>query len=232
MIRPRTIVAEYFGSITAEKNCACMPYGRQQLTRVFDRQFEMLWGDEINQIHRLVQITNLDKCASIAQRLSDYLAAIEIRNRIARITALLILTVTIHGGFVLFTLIAVAVNASGRKWAITKDLFRFKGRVARGVFLSVTLMTSAVAYSLLFLIDQASFAWPFYIPGVLVYVLAGLVQTFNIIRRFHDLGRPGTGFWLLFIPVYNLYITWLLLTRRGPEEDNEYGVNPLSKNKA
>src|SRR5438128_188550 len=32
-----------------------------------------------------------------------------------------------------------------------------------------------------------------------------------VVKRLHDLGRPGTHYWLLFVPFYNLYLACLIL---------------------
>jgi uncharacterized membrane protein YhaH (DUF805 family) len=43
------------------------------------------------------------------------------------------------------------------------------------------------------------------------------------VRRFHDLGRSGWYYLLFVIPVYNLYLAFLLWFVRGTEGQNAYG---------
>lgn len=42
------------------------------------------------------------------------------------------------------------------------------------------------------------------------------------VRRFHDLGRTGSDYWLLLIPFYNIYLGLVLLMKKGDESPNLY----------
>ncbi len=68
--------------------------------------------------------------------------------------------------------------------------------------------------------------------GMLVFVTTlvagGVVNTFLIIRRLHDLGKPGTHGWLLLVPMYSVYLQLILLFARGVEGQNQYGPDPLT----
>jgi len=46
------------------------------------------------------------------------------------------------------------------------------------------------------------------------------------IQRLHDIGRSGHHYWLLFIPIYNLYLNILLLFKKGTDGPSEYSYNP------
>jgi uncharacterized membrane protein YhaH (DUF805 family) len=68
----------------------------------------------------------------------------------------------------------------------------------------------------------------------LVYVLVLLSATMAAIAvlaigRLHDLGRPGRHYWLLFVPVYNVYVFLLLLFKRGTVGANAFGADPLAR---
>jgi uncharacterized membrane protein YhaH (DUF805 family) len=47
------------------------------------------------------------------------------------------------------------------------------------------------------------------------------------IQRFHDIDRSGSSYWLLYIPIYNIYLEIILLFKKGVNGSNEYGDNPL-----
>jgi uncharacterized membrane protein YhaH (DUF805 family) len=42
------------------------------------------------------------------------------------------------------------------------------------------------------------------------------------VRRFHDLDRPGSDYWLLLIPFYNIYLGFVLLFKGGTDGPNQY----------
>lgn len=89
----------------------------------------------------------------------------------------------------------------------------------------------------------------YYVVNALILVYAGLfteTETFayvaiiticvafiyynscvQIIKRLHDLGRPGTHLFMLLIPVYNVYLSLILLFISGDSGTNKYGENPL-----
>jgi len=59
---------------------------------------------------------------------------------------------------------------------------------------------------------------------VLLAVLAAAgLQT---VRRLHDINRPGWHYFLLFVPVYNLWLTFLLTFKGGDKSENSYGPEP------
>lgn len=90
------------------------------------------------------------------------------------------------------------------------------GAVLAPQFLRVeptSLLSSAVIGLLVFLIWLATF----------------VVSSAWITKRLHDIGRPGFHFWLLLIPLYNIYLQLVLLFRKGTEGANPYGPDPLYK---
>ena len=50
----------------------------------------------------------------------------------------------------------------------------------------------------------------------------GSTIALQAVKRFHDLDRPGTHFWLLLIPIYGIYIGLLLLFKKGTEGPNRF----------
>jgi uncharacterized membrane protein YhaH (DUF805 family) len=65
---------------------------------------------------------------------------------------------------------------------------------------------------------------------VLAFTVFGAVlAAFQVVKRLHDLGRPGWHYWLLmFVPIYDIYLAILLLFCKGTEGPNAYGVDPLA----
>lgn len=48
-----------------------------------------------------------------------------------------------------------------------------------------------------------------------------------IVRRFHDLGKNGWSYFLLFIPIVGFIFALLLIFKKGEAGENRYGVNPI-----
>jgi uncharacterized membrane protein YhaH (DUF805 family) len=57
--------------------------------------------------------------------------------------------------------------------------------------------------------------------AVLLYL-----SSIPIVKRLHDLDRPGKHFWLMLIPLYNVYIGLLLLFSEGTAGPNTYDAEP------
>jgi uncharacterized membrane protein YhaH (DUF805 family) len=66
------------------------------------------------------------------------------------------------------------------------------------------------------------------LAGFSVAIAGGVVSAFAIVKRFHDLDRPGRAYWLLLVPFYNIYLMFVLLFRRGTAGANRYGPDPLA----
>jgi len=64
--------------------------------------------------------------------------------------------------------------------------------------------------------------------GTLVGIVAAVLVAFQAVKRLHDLGRPGTHYWLFFIPFYNVYMGLVLLFQKGTTGTNVYGPDPVA----
>lgn len=113
-------------------------------------------------------------------------------------------------------------------------LFHARGRISRRQYL-----LSVLAIYLL------TFGW-FYVGGLMsanedaaikatgmllfatTLVTGGVVNAFLIIRRLHDLGKPGTHGWLLLVPMYSIYLQLVLLFAKGVSGNNQYGPDPAT----
>jgi uncharacterized membrane protein YhaH (DUF805 family) len=65
--------------------------------------------------------------------------------------------------------------------------------------------------------------------GVLIMLGSWIIDIFITIKRFHDLDRPGIHFLLLLIPLYNIYLAFVLLLKKGTEGPNRYGEDPIRR---
>ena len=63
----------------------------------------------------------------------------------------------------------------------------------------------------------------------LVGIGGTVLMAFPIVKRLHDIGRPGSHYWLLLVPIYSLYLGLVLLFQKGIEGANEYGSDPLTR---
>lgn len=114
---------------------------------------------------------------------------------------------------------------------MTLSFLTMAGRLSRFGYFKQTLLTSVLIYG-----AMAGFAW-FLMMGQATSIAAngllGLVGIASVyggaitVRRLHDLGRPGWHFWLQMVPLYNIYIAFLLFFKAGAPGPNEHGENPL-----
>lgn len=114
-------------------------------------------------------------------------------------------------------------------------LFSTKGRMNRWQFFASTVLTTLVFYLLykgwLWAPNHIN-AWnenaklfhsiDLPIRAGLLFIGATLIA-FQIVKRLHDLGRPGVHFWLLLVPFYNLWLLLLMLFKPGTLGANQYG---------
>jgi uncharacterized membrane protein YhaH (DUF805 family) len=65
-----------------------------------------------------------------------------------------------------------------------------------------------------------------------VLLVGNVLSALQIVRRLHDLDRPGTHYWFLLIPLYDLYLVLVLLFTKGTSGPNRYGADPLVRRRA
>jgi uncharacterized membrane protein YhaH (DUF805 family) len=112
-----------------------------------------------------------------------------------------------------------------------KELFSMQGRFSRQRYfltgLVVTLIMYALAFVLGFAIGMAGID-PAIATGVsyLISVIGIVVWSFLVVKRLHDLGKPGWHYWLMYIPLYNVYLGLVLLFTKGVTGPNQYGEDP------
>ena len=62
--------------------------------------------------------------------------------------------------------------------------------------------------------------------GIASVVLSVVINIFTALQRFHDFGKPGIRALLLFVPIYNLYLVYVLATTDSVKSENEFGPVP------
>ena len=110
-------------------------------------------------------------------------------------------------------------------------LFTMQGRITRKQYVLTSLAVSVVAFIVAFAIgfvsgmagmtEEASGS-----IGMIVSFAAAFVQAFLVVRRLHDISKPGWHYWLLLVPLYNIYLALVILFTPGTQGSNEYGPNP------
>ncbi len=109
------------------------------------------------------------------------------------------------------------------------ELFTVDGRANRSRFWLVQVLGTVIfaAHMLLFAGLAEAFGPILILPMLGVLWAGAWVGLAVTVKRFHDLDRPGWHFLLLGIPIYNLYLWFLLLCRGGTIGRNVYGPDPF-----
>jgi uncharacterized membrane protein YhaH (DUF805 family) len=112
-------------------------------------------------------------------------------------------------------------------------IFSLKGRMSRQQYVLGSLGISLVTYALAFAVgfaagmagvgEEGAGALGFIIGAAGAVAMACLV-----VRRLHDVGKPGWHYWLFFVPLYNIYLGLVLLFTKGATGANEYGPDPCA----
>ena len=98
------------------------------------------------------------------------------------------------------------------------------GRVGRLKFFLYSLGFGIPAVLIASLMERNLIFQLFWIPFV------GYVTVVEVKKRFNDLNRSGWYYLALsFVPLYQLYLVFILLFKRGTVGTNRYGPDPLLK---
>ncbi|MBT4913097.1 MAG: DUF805 domain-containing protein [Longimicrobiales bacterium] len=110
------------------------------------------------------------------------------------------------------------------------DLFTMEGRANRAWYFwhiildDLAILTAiAMCAGLVFVTGSPLFILPG-IGAVVAGLWAGIAIT---VKRLHDLDRPGWHWFLLAVPLYNIYLAIVLLFGRGSWGQNQFGADPL-----
>jgi uncharacterized membrane protein YhaH (DUF805 family) len=111
-------------------------------------------------------------------------------------------------------------------------LFSLRGRVNRLTYnvhlaLGLSALVGVVIICLANLIGVSHQLVPL---AMLVATMALLLTVWSqlaiVVKRLHDLGRPGEHCFLLFLPLYNLYLGIVLSCKPGTIGPNQFGADP------
>ena len=112
-----------------------------------------------------------------------------------------------------------------------------KGRLDRATYfwtlLAINILTDIVAYKLVVFLGMAMAptigAIIVGIIGAIIGVAGMVVSAFQVVKRLHDLDEPGIRYWLLLVPLYNIYLASKLFFKKGTDGPNQYGKDPLAR---
>jgi len=112
-----------------------------------------------------------------------------------------------------------------------KELFSMQGRFNRQKYLItgiiITLVMYALGFGIGFAIGMAGMdAAVATSVSYLVSFVGIVIWSFLVVKRLHDLGKPGWHYWLMYIPLYNVYLGLVLLFTKGTAGPNTYGEDP------
>ncbi|CAH2213611.1 DUF805 domain-containing protein [Tepidibacter aestuarii] len=106
------------------------------------------------------------------------------------------------------------------------NLFTFEGRINRAKYFGYSLLISFILMFLLHVTEYTENTFLVYIY-IISAIIASIINICLIIKRLHDIERAGTHYFLLIIPIYNIYLHLLLLLKKGTDGPNQYGEDPL-----
>ena len=112
--------------------------------------------------------------------------------------------------------------------------FNSRGRISRRQYLfsmlAIYVLSSAWFYlgGLLSANPDAAIKTTGMLLFTTTLVAGSVVNGFLVIRRLHDLGKPGSHLWLLLVPMYNIYLHLVLLFAKGVSGNNQYGPDPAT----
>lgn len=115
------------------------------------------------------------------------------------------------------------------------DLFSTQGRANRSWYLwhiildDLAMFTAGIGLIVLSVVTGVPF---FILPAIGVFVAGFWAGVCITIKRLHDLERPSWHWWLLLVPIYNMYLGLVLLFQKGTDGPNEFGIDPLASSKA
>ena len=107
------------------------------------------------------------------------------------------------------------------------ELLSMQGRFNRSKYVITTLVITAVTFGAAVAVTVVGMGEDMVgVIGGAVGLCGQIVIAFVVVKRLHDLNRPGWHFWLLIVPLYNLYLSFVMLLTKGTEGSNQYGADP------
>lgn len=109
-----------------------------------------------------------------------------------------------------------------------RRFFTARGRLNRGKFFLYNVLISIIANIGTMIVSYSDNLLVVLLAAVLSIALA-VASIMITIQRLHDINRPGIHFLLLLVPLYNIYLGFVLLLKKGTDGPNQYGEDPLRK---
>lgn len=112
------------------------------------------------------------------------------------------------------------------------EIFSFSGRANRAWYFWHVILDDVVIFSVLIALATLGvlLGSPLVILPLIGALIAGTWAAIAItVKRLHDLGRPGWHWFLLGIPLYNIYLGLVVLLQKGTAGPNQYGPDPLER---
>lgn len=109
-------------------------------------------------------------------------------------------------------------------------LFSFHGRGSRQTLIWLTVLNGLVAAGAVITVARFGGLSGHSVPALIAAgVLLGCLgaEAAALVKRLHDLGRPGWYAALLLVPPLTFYLGFLLLLKPGYDGQNRYGPDPL-----
>lgn len=104
-------------------------------------------------------------------------------------------------------------------------LFANMGRINRSKYITFSILNFFI-FMLVYLLASRMDTLSILIP--IEYMVYFLVHIRLIVLRFHDLDKSGNYFFLLLVPLYNIYLVFVLLLKKGTDGPNSHGEDPLA----
>ena len=109
--------------------------------------------------------------------------------------------------------------------------FSARGRCRRATYFWSQLGILVVVYGVPFSLGFAMLlptGWPATAIWWAILLVGNLLSALQIVKRLHDLDRPGIHYGLLLVPLYDLYLVLVLFLGKGSSGPNRYGPDPLA----
>jgi uncharacterized membrane protein YhaH (DUF805 family) len=109
--------------------------------------------------------------------------------------------------------------------------FTMNGRAGRKEYITSSLVVVGLTYVAALALGFAAGASgndALNAIAIVITLVGCVMQSALMVRRFHDLGRPGWHCWLTLVPFYNLYLGVILLITESAKGANQYGPEPAT----
>ena len=105
-------------------------------------------------------------------------------------------------------------------------LFSTGGRLNRARYFGFILIFGIINGILSFIVQTVDSI------GALIFIIALYIPCLVanvcvVVKRLHDLDRPGSHYWLLLVPLYNIFLSLMLLFSKGTVGKNQFGSDPI-----